>query len=353
MIANIYIQDEIGVQTTLKSVQDQYSTQRDAKEVMVYINSIGGDVVEGYAIHDFLRSLNKKITTNIIGKCYSIATVISLAGDKRMMSENSEFMIHNPWMDAGYGDATHYKKVSDQLEKEEGKLAKFYSTKTGVGITQLEALMDEETYLSLDEAKKLGFINAIENKLKAVAKIKEMKKENKTEAKTLLNKVRKALGLEGEPEAISAMVLEDGEYELADGLKFVIIDGVAQTVDVSEEANPAPEAPEDKLAALEARIAQIEAGASAKATEAKEAIQAKDEELEKAKASSEATINALKADFVKLNKLVADDEPAKVVKQNVSKESKEDTVASEQMKKYNEMKAKQNEGFKPTVTRRF
>ena len=318
---------------------------------MVYINSIGGDVVEGYAIHDFLRSLNKKITTNIIGKCYSIATVISLAGDKRMMSENSEFMIHNPWMDAGYGDATHYKKVSDQLEKEEGKLAKFYSTKTGVGITQLEALMDEETYLSFDEAKKLGFINAIENKLKAVAKIKEMKKENKTEAKTLLDKVRKALGLEGEPEAISAMVLEDGEYELADGSKFVIIDGVAQTVDVPSEEAPA--APEDKLAALEARIAQIEAGASAKANEAKEAIQAKDEELEKVKASSEATINAFKADFVKLNKLVVDDEPAKVVKQNVSKENKEDTVASEQMKKYNEMKAKQNEGFKPTVKRRF
>ena len=66
-------------EVSLTSVKNQVKNlAADTDEYIVHIHSRGGDVYEGFAIHDYLRTLNKPVTTKIEGLCASIATIIAL-----------------------------------------------------------------------------------------------------------------------------------------------------------------------------------------------------------------------------------------------------------------------------------
>lgn len=125
-------------------------------EVELKINSPGGDVVEGFAMYDYLRSLGVKITTKGFGRVASIATVIFLAGDDRQIAENTEFMIHNPWTFAE-GDADTLEKSAEQLREIENKIASFYAGIIGAKEADLLALMAEETTFTARQAVDMGF----------------------------------------------------------------------------------------------------------------------------------------------------------------------------------------------------
>lgn len=141
-----------------KFFQNKLADSED--EVTVHINSPGGEVREGYAIHDLLINSGKKINTIIEGNCASIATVVFLAGENRTITENSTFMIHNPWMMA-VGDADQIQEDVDKLKEVEGELLDFYVTKTGAKRDSLEELMAEEKELSSSQAEDLGFATAV------------------------------------------------------------------------------------------------------------------------------------------------------------------------------------------------
>jgi ATP-dependent protease ClpP protease subunit len=95
----ININGEIGVyaQTSLLSVVEQMKKTPDITSVKVIINSEGGEVETGFQIYDYLKSLNIPVTTVADGMCCSIATVIFMAGSKRIVKDSSVFMIHLPW----------------------------------------------------------------------------------------------------------------------------------------------------------------------------------------------------------------------------------------------------------------
>lgn len=76
----------------LKFVDDVIRS--DTKEVVIIIDSNGGEITYGFAIYDILMALDIEITTIAIGKCRSIATVIFAAGDKRLITNNCYFLIH-------------------------------------------------------------------------------------------------------------------------------------------------------------------------------------------------------------------------------------------------------------------
>lgn len=163
----------------LKDVKRQMDAQKDAKEIIVHIHSPGGLVSEGFAIHDFLRSQGKPITTLIEGECYSIATVIALAGDTRKMTSNSDFMIHNPWGGA-FGDGDEIGKYAEDLKKCEDKIADFYAKKTNLNKDALLEMMKQETFMSAEDALKNGFITEIAVVMKAVARFNENSNKSKT-----------------------------------------------------------------------------------------------------------------------------------------------------------------------------
>lgn len=139
------------------------------QNVYVHINSPGGSVDEGFAIYDWLTSLDTTVTTIGEGQVYSIASVIFMAGNMRELAPNSQMMVHNPW-GAFEGNREELEKVSEFLEKAEQKIANLYHSRAGVTKEFALELMAKETFLEPAKAVELGFATAIRaEKYKAVA----------------------------------------------------------------------------------------------------------------------------------------------------------------------------------------
>ena len=81
----------------------------------VRINSMGGAAHEGVAIYNALTELDGLVTTHIDGAAYSAASVVLMAGDRRVIHQGAELMIHNAWMFAA-GDHNALRAEADSLE---------------------------------------------------------------------------------------------------------------------------------------------------------------------------------------------------------------------------------------------
>ncbi len=177
-------------EVNIKDINNQLTNNIEADTLRVHINSMGGDVYEGFAIHDILRATGKKIITQGEGLVASIATVIFLAGDERLLTDNTEFMIHNPWGFTG-GDAEDVQKYADQLKTMEDKIINFYADKTGGNTADIKAMMDEDTFMSSDTAIEKGFATGKVPQIKAVARLsinhKNETKMRKDEVQALIN----------------------------------------------------------------------------------------------------------------------------------------------------------------------
>jgi ATP-dependent protease ClpP protease subunit len=223
---HLYIFGDIGYEVRLNDVAKATDGITKEDNLIVHIHSQGGEVTEGFAIHDFIRSLGVNVETRIEGLCASIATVISLAGDTRTMTENSTFFIHNPWSMGG-GDADEMERMASELRLIENRLASFYSKKTGQETETLLNYMKEETSFTAEQAMELGFIQEIVTGVKAAARIKE-KPINKSD-QSIMNQIEKKLnsmfasisnklGIKNEFTETKAMVME-----LEDGSKINIV----------------------------------------------------------------------------------------------------------------------------------
>lgn len=122
------------------------------------INSFGGDAFLGASFHNELKSYPGKVTTIVTGIAASAASYIAVAGDEVKIFENAMVMVHNPWTVA-LGNAKELRKQADDLEKLQASMLKVYSERAGE--SDLETLLDEETYLSATEAKELGFVDEV------------------------------------------------------------------------------------------------------------------------------------------------------------------------------------------------
>jgi len=99
-----------------------------------------------------------------------MASVISMAGDPVLIADNAMFMIHNPWS-MTMGDADDLRKEADVLDKLKATLVNAYVRKTGRERGEIEAMMDEETWLDATEAVAMGFADGIEEGIEAAASI--------------------------------------------------------------------------------------------------------------------------------------------------------------------------------------
>ncbi|MBP0904168.1 head maturation protease, ClpP-related [Mariniflexile gromovii] len=139
------------------------SLQKKTGDITVKINSPGGSVFHGYAIYNALKEYDKgKITVHIDGVAASMASVICLAGHKIIMAKNAMYMIHNP-QSGGFGESKDLRKQADLLDKIKSVLMETYSNKTGIKNNELAGMLDDETWLTSDEALKLGFVDEIKN----------------------------------------------------------------------------------------------------------------------------------------------------------------------------------------------
>lgn len=130
--------------------------------ITVHVNSFGGEVAEGIAIYNALKASKARVTTVCEGFACSIASVIFMAGDERVMRPASLLMVHNPWM-AVTGNASEMRKAADDLDKmaQLSKTAYLDAAGGKLDAATLDAIMDAETWIDPEEAVGLGLATDI------------------------------------------------------------------------------------------------------------------------------------------------------------------------------------------------
>lgn len=132
----------------------------DTPKVVVRINSYGGEVSQGLGMYNLLKEFKGEVTTVCDGFACSSASVVFMAGAKRVMPKTSLLMIHNPWTIAA-GNADEFRKMADDLEKITEPLIASYVDNTGQSRDEVIRMMNEETWLTADEALSLGFATEV------------------------------------------------------------------------------------------------------------------------------------------------------------------------------------------------
>ena len=135
----------------------------EVDSIDVYINSYGGSVAQGFSIYNQLKNHPAKIRTICNGFACSIASVIFLAGDERIMQDASLLMIHNPFC-MTMGNASELRKTADDLDKMAQVSIDLYCQATGLDESTIKDMMDKETWLSASDALELGFATNVEIK---------------------------------------------------------------------------------------------------------------------------------------------------------------------------------------------
>lgn len=132
-------------------------------EIFVHINSYGGEVAEGVAIYNALRSHSAKVTTICEGFACSIASVIFMAGDERVMRDSSLLMLHNASM-ITIGDANDHRKAADDLDviTELSKTAYLSHATESLTRKKLDEIMDAETWVTPEQALEWGLATEID-----------------------------------------------------------------------------------------------------------------------------------------------------------------------------------------------
>ncbi len=145
-------------------------TPDDVSEIRLHLNSPGGEVFEGLAILNLLRSHRAKVTTVVDGLAASIASVIAMAGDEVLMAPNSELMIHDAW-GLTIGNAADMHAMAETLDHLSNNIASVYAGKAGGTAEDWRALMRLETWFGADEAVAAGIADSLaETPAKADAK---------------------------------------------------------------------------------------------------------------------------------------------------------------------------------------
>ncbi|WP_418592079.1 head maturation protease, ClpP-related [Ponticoccus sp. (in: a-proteobacteria)] len=126
------------------------------REVVVNINSPGGDFFEGLAIYNLLREHRQKITVNVLGIAASAASVIAMAGDEVRIARAGFLMIHNTWIMAA-GDRHSMREVADWLEPFDGTSTEIYAARSGLDAATVAGMLDRETWIGGAAAIEQGF----------------------------------------------------------------------------------------------------------------------------------------------------------------------------------------------------
>lgn len=129
-------------------------------DVIIYVNSPGGDCVAASQIYTMLMEYKGNVTVKIDGIAASAASVIAMAGTEVLMAPTSLLMIHNP-LTVAIGDTEEMQKAIAMLDEVKESIITAYELKTGMSRAKLAHLMDAETWMNAQKAIELGFADGI------------------------------------------------------------------------------------------------------------------------------------------------------------------------------------------------
>lgn len=127
----------------------------------IKINSVGGDVFEGFALYNAIKSHDGPTTAIVEGLAASAASLFAMAADVVTMRPASMMMVHNPHTVA-MGESKDLRQSADVLDKVRDIMVQRYKTKTGQSEDSLIEMLDAETWLTPEEAVELGFADRVD-----------------------------------------------------------------------------------------------------------------------------------------------------------------------------------------------
>lgn len=156
----IDLYDEIGPYGA--SSKDFRAKLRDAgkRDIVLRINSPGGSVFDGIGIYADLIAHPGNIKVEIVGVAASVASIIAMAGDERLIAPESYLMIHNSWTLA-LGNESELLEIAALLKKIDTGFVATYSARTSIEPRAIKKMMAEETWLTGKEAVENGFATGL------------------------------------------------------------------------------------------------------------------------------------------------------------------------------------------------
>jgi ATP-dependent Clp endopeptidase proteolytic subunit ClpP len=178
--AEIWLYDQVGADfwgegISAKSFRSELNGLGKVSTINLRINSPGGNVFDGFAIYNALAQHPAKIVVDIDGMAASIASVIAMAGDEINIAANAMVMIHNP-QGMAIGDSGEMQRTAALLDQIKGNLVDTYAKRTGANAGTVTGWMDDETWMTAEEAVDAGFADKITEEQKVFAAFEQLKR---------------------------------------------------------------------------------------------------------------------------------------------------------------------------------
>ena len=139
-----------------------YLESENSRDISMYINSPGGVVTAGMAIHDTMQYIKPRVSTVCVGQAASMGSFLLAAGEPgmRIALPNSRIMVHQP-SGGARGMASDIEIQAKEILRIRQRMNDLYAKYTGQTLTDIEKAMDRDTFLEADEALKFGIVDKV------------------------------------------------------------------------------------------------------------------------------------------------------------------------------------------------
>jgi ATP-dependent Clp protease protease subunit len=140
-------------------------SENPKKDIWMYINSPGGVVTAGMAIHDTMQYIRPKVGTVCIGQAASMGSFLLASGEPglRVALTNARIMLHQP-SGGAQGMASDIEIQAKEILRIRARMNALYAKYTGQPIERIEQVMDRDSFFEADEAKAFGVVDEVYDK---------------------------------------------------------------------------------------------------------------------------------------------------------------------------------------------
>ena len=134
----------------------------NSQDISMYINSPGGVVTAGMAIHDTMQYIKPKVRTVCVGQAASMGSFLLAAGEPgmRVALPNARIMVHQP-SGGARGMASDIEIQAKEILRIRTRMNDLYAKYTGQTLSDIEKAMDRDTFLEAEEALKFGIVDKV------------------------------------------------------------------------------------------------------------------------------------------------------------------------------------------------
>lgn len=144
----------------------------DITTINLRINSNGGNVFDGVAIYNYLKSHKARIEVDIDGLAASIASIVAMVGDEVRIGDNAWLMIHDPWIMTA-GTSTNLRETADTLDGVRDTLLDTYMKRATIEREEVSRMMAEETWINAADSVEFGLADSKTEGLQVAASVRD------------------------------------------------------------------------------------------------------------------------------------------------------------------------------------